>query len=474
MTKNHVEIWNSCLSVIKDNVTEQGYKTWFEPIVPLSLTDNVLTLQVPTQFFYEYLEAHYIDLLKNVIKRFVGTNGKLEYRIPVDSTNSSGSITLPSSNRIFPKNPIGQTPAPERLSQGPINPFVIPGLKKLQIDSQLNENYTFENFIEGECNRLARSAGMKIAKEPGKTAFNPLVIYSGTGLGKTHLCHAIGLETKRLHPEKTVLYVQAEQLSNQYVTANRNNNRPDFINFYQMIDVLIIDDIQFLSGKAGTQDVFFHIFNHLQQNNKQIVITSDKFPSDLQGMEDRLLSRFKWGLTADLQSPDLSTRTSIIREKLRDNGITFPEEVVQYIANNVRNNIRELEGVMNSLMAQSLLNKKSVTMEMAQQIIDRFVRNTVKEVSVEYIINIVCEYFKISPEQLTLNTRKHQVVQARQIAMYLAKKYSNASLVTIGQQCGKKDHATVHHACKTVADHLETDKQFKMMFADIEKRIALS
>jgi chromosomal replication initiator protein len=473
MSDNHVEIWNKCLSVIKDNVTEQGYKTWFEPIVPVSLANNVLTLQVPTQFFYEYLEEHYIDLLRTAIKRFVGAKGKLAYTMPVDSASSSGSITLPSSNRNFPKNPIGQ-PAPERLSQGPINPFVIPGLKKLQIDSQLNENYTFESFIEGDCNRLARSAGLEVAKNPGKGAFNPLVIYSGTGLGKTHLCHAIGLETKRLHPEKTVLYVQAEQLSTQYVTANKNNNRPDFINFYQMIDVLIIDDIQFLAGKAGTQDVFFHIFNHLQQNNKQIVITSDKFPSDLQGMEDRLLSRFKWGLTADLQAPDLPTRTSIIREKLSDNGITFPDEVVQYIAGNVRNNIRELEGVMNSLMAQSLLNKKSVTLDMAQQIIERFVRNTVKEVSVEYIINIVCEYFKISPEQMALNTRKRQVVQARQIAMFLSKKYSNASLASIGQQCGKKDHATVYHACKTITNQLETDKQFKVMFAEIEKKIALS
>jgi chromosomal replication initiator protein len=212
----------------------------------------------------------------------------------------------------------------------------------------------------------------------------------------------------------------------------------------------------------------------LQQNNKQIVITSDKFPSDLQGMEDRLLSRFKWGLTADLQAPDLPTRTSIIREKLHDNGISFPDEIVDYIAGNVRNNIRDLEGVMNSLMAQSLLNKKAVTIDMAQQIIDRFVRNTVKEVSVEYIINSVCDYFKISPEQMALNTRKHQVVQARQIAMYLSKKYSNASLASIGLQCGKKDHATVHHACKTIANQLETDKQFKLMFADIEKKIALS
>jgi len=472
MSGNHVEIWNNCLSVIKDNVTEEAYKTWFEPIVPVSLENNLFILQVPSPFFAEFLDEHHLNLLKPVIKRFAGEKVKLAYKLPVDSSASNGTMTVPSSNRSIPKNPIGQPP-PQRLSDGPINPFVIPGLKKLQIDSQLNENYTFDNFIEGDCNRLARSAGMKIAKEPGKTAFNPLVIYSGTGLGKTHLCHAIGLETKRLHPEKTVLYVQAEQLSTQYVTANKNNNRPDFINFYQMIDVLIIDDIQFLAGKAGTQDVFFHIFNHLQQNNKQIVITSDKFPSELQGMEDRLLSRFKWGLTADLQAPDLSTRTSIIREKLYDNGITFPDEVVQYIASNVRNNIRELEGVMNSLMAQSLLNKRAVTLEMAQQIIDRFVRNTVKEVSVEYIINIVCEYFKISPEQLALNTRKRQVVQARQIAMYLAKKYSNASLAAIGQQCGKKDHATVHHACKTIANQLETDKQFKVMFADIEKRIAL-
>jgi chromosomal replication initiator protein len=472
MSGNHVEIWNNCLAVIKDNVTEEAYQTWFEPIVPVSLENNLFILQVPSPFFAEFLDEHHLNLLKPVIKRFAGEKVRLAYKLPVDSSTSTGTMTVPSSNRSVPKNPIGQPP-PQRLSDGPINPFVIPGLKKLQIDSQLNENYTFDNFIEGDCNRLARSAGLKIAKEPGKTAFNPLVIYSGTGLGKTHLCHAIGLETKRLHPEKTVLYVQAEQLSTQYVTANKNNNRPDFINFYQMIDVLIIDDIQFLANKAGTQDVFFHIFNHLQQNNKQIVITSDKFPSELQGMEDRLLSRFKWGLAADLQAPDISTRTSIIREKLSENGIVFPEEVVEYIANNVRNNIRELEGVMNSLMAQSLLNKRAVTLEMAQQIIDRFVRNTVKEVSVEYIINIVCEYFKISPEQMALKTRKRQVVQARQIAMYLAKKYSNASLAAIGQQCGKKDHATVHHACKTIANQLETDKQFKVMFADIEKKIAL-
>jgi len=474
MDNRHVEIWNKCLSVIKDNTEAQSFATWFKPIVPLSLDDEnkVLTILVPTYFFYEWLEEKYIDLLRMTIKRFLGPEAKLNYRIEADSTDKSFTIEMPGSNRNNPKNPIGR-PAPEKLSEGPINPFVIPGLQKRQIESQLNENYTFDNFIEGECNRVARQCGLEVARKPGGTAYNPLLIYSGTGLGKTHLCHAIGLEAKRLHPDLTVLYVQAEQLYNQYFTATKNNNRVDFIHFYQMIDVLIIDDIQFLAGKTGTQEVFFQIFNYLHQNNKQIVITSDKFPSDLQNIETRLLSRFKWGLTADLQIPDVATRTAIIREKLYTNGITLPDDVVQYLASNLRTSVRELEGVMISLMAQSSINKKAITIEMTQQIIDRFVRNSVKELSVEYIINVVCDYFKISADQLALKTRKQQVVQARQIAMYLAKKYSNTSLAAIGKQCGNKDHATVHHACKTTSDRLETDKQFKAMMAEIEKKIVL-
>ena len=474
MDNRHVEIWNKCLSVIKDNTEPQSFATWFKPIVPLSLDEEskVLTILVPTYFFYEWLEEKYIDLLRMTIKRFLGPEAKLNYRIEADSTDKSFTIEMPGSNRNNPKNPIGR-PAPERLSEGPINPFIIPGRQKRQIDSQLNENYTFDNFIEGECNRVARQCGLEVARKPGGTAYNPLLIYSGTGLGKTHLCHAIGLEAKRLHPDLTVLYVQAEQLYNQYFTATKNNNRVDFIHFYQMIDVLIIDDIQFLAGKTGTQEVFFQIFNYLHQNNKQIIITSDKFPSDLQNIETRLLSRFKWGLTADLQIPDMATRTAIIREKLYTNGITLPDDVVQYLASNLRTSVRELEGVMISLMAQSSINKKAITIEMTQQIIERFMRNSVKELSVEYIINVVCDFFKISADQLAHKTRKQQVVQARQIAMYLSKKYSNTSLAAIGKQCGNKDHATVHHACKTVSDRLETDKQFKALMADIEKKIIL-
>lgn len=472
MENNHVAIWKECMAVFKDNTTPQGFETWFMPIVPVKLEGAVLTIKVPSQFFYEYLDAHYIDLIRKTIKKVLGPDGKLLYSVQMDSSDPTYTMTLPGSNHNDTRNPLGRPPR-ENLSQGIVNPFIIPGLKKLQIDSQLNENYTFDNFVEGECNRVARQGGLEVAKNPGKTVFNPLLIYSGTGLGKTHLCHAIGNEIKRLYPQKTVLYVQAEQFLNQWAVASKNNNQNDFVHFYQMIDVIIIDDIQFLAKKPSTQDVFFHIFNYLHQNNKQLVITSDKLPADLKDIAPRLLSRFKWGLTTDLQMPDIDTRAAILKNKLFNNGIVLSDEITNYLASNVRTNVRELEGVLISLVAQSSLNKKAITIDLAQKIIERFIRNSVKEVSVEYIINIVCDYFNISPEQMSLNTRKHQVVQARQIAMYLSKKYSSASLNAIGQQCGKKDHATVYHACKTVTDRLETDKQFRALVADIEKKIVV-
>ena len=473
MLKSHNEIWRKCLEIIKDNTSEQAYATWFAPIVPIGFANNVLTIQVPSQFFYEWLEEHYLDLLKKTIRRVLGTDGKLEYSIIMDSSDPTYKVVMPGTNRDDVKNSTLGRPAPESLTATPVNPFIFPGLKKMEIDSQLNENYSFDNFIEGDCNRLARSAGLAIAENPGKTAFNPLLIYSQTGLGKTHLCHAIGLHVKHKFPDKTVLYVQAEQFINQYVNASKNNNQNDFVRFYQMIDVLIIDDIQFLAKKTKTQETFFHIFNYLHQNGKQLVLTSDKLPVDLQDMEPRLLSRFKWGLTADLQMPDAATRSSILRNKLYNEGIQLPDEIVEYIASSVHTNIRELEGVLISLVAQASLNKKDITIELAQQIIERFIRNSVKEVSVEYIMNVVCDFFSLPMETLGQSTRKHQVVQARQIAMYFAKKYSKASLTVIGQQCGNKDHATVHHACKTISDRMDTDKQFKSMMAEIEKKILI-
>jgi chromosomal replication initiator protein len=477
MEKLAKRVWENCLTIIKDNINHQSFKTWFEPITPVKLTDNVLTIQVPSQFFYEWLEEHYIDLLKRTIKKELGNQGRLEYSILIENANSQHdrySIVIPTSNRSATRNPDVSIPLNVKTNSKAIpDPFIIPGLQKVKINSQLVERYSFDNFIEGDCNRLARSAGLAIAKNPGKTAFNPLFIYSRVGLGKSHLAHAIGLEVKNNFPDKTVLYVSSDQFFAQYIESVRNNNQNDFTNFYQLIDVLIIDDIQFLSGKIKTQDVFFHIFNQLHQRSKQLVITSDKPPVEIDGIETRLLSRFKWGLTADLQPPDLETRIAILQKRLYNDGITMPYNVIEYLAYSITSNIRELEGAMISILAQASLNKKEINIELTRQIVDNFIRNSNKEISIDYIQKVVSEYFGLSIEEMNSKTRKRNIVQARQLAMYFSKEHTRASLTTIGLQCGNKDHATVLHACKTVKNLLETDKDFKNYFEDLDRMIKL-
>ena len=453
MSNDFNQVWQNCLAVIKDNVSLQSYKTWFDPIAPVKLANNVLTIQVPSQFFYEWLEEHYITLLRKTIKKELGAEGKLEYSIIMENGINNPkpyTVRIPTTNRQALKNEPVSVPIDVNGEKGIRNPFIIPGLKKVKIDSQLNPNYSFESFIEGDCNRLARSAGYAVSKNPGGTAFNPLLIYGGVGLGKTHLVHSIGIEIKNNHPSKTVLYVSSEKFTHQFIDAVRNNNQNDFIHFYQMIDVLIIDDVQFFSGKEKTQDVFFHIFNHLHQTGKQLILTSDKAPVELQGMEQRLLSRFKWGLSADLQNPELETRIAILETKMYNEGLDLPKEVVEYLAYSITTNIRELEGALISLLAQSSLNKKAITLDLAKQMIDKFVKNTAREVSIDYIQKMVCDYFDLPIELLKSKTRKREVVQARQIAMYFAKKMTKSSLANIGMHCGGKDHATVLHACKTV------------------------
>ncbi len=479
MSQEHLTIWKSCLQVIEDNITPQAFKTWFAPIKPLNLESQVLTIQVPSQFFYEWLEEHYISLLRKTIRKELGPDARLEYSIIMENVGASGNqasspytVKIPASNRQSAKNPTVAMPV--GMHETPIkNPFVIPGLRKLNIDSNLNPNYSFDQFIEGECNRLARSAGYAVANKPGGTAFNPLLIYGSTGLGKTHLAHAIGLEIKEQNPELTVLYVSSEKFTHQFIDAVRNNSVNDFSHFYQMIDVLLIDDVQFFSGKEKTQDVFFHIFNHLHQTGKQIVLTSDKPPVEMQGMEQRLLSRFKWGLSADIQVPSLETRMAILEKMMYADGIELPREVVEYLAYSITSNVRELEGALISLIAQSSLNKKSITLELAKQMIDKFVKNTAREVSIDYIQKVVCDYFDLPLELLKSKTRKREIVQARQIAMYFSKKMTKSSLANIGLHCGGKDHATVLHACRTVNNLQETDKHFRKYLDDLEKKLAI-
>jgi chromosomal replication initiator protein len=476
MEKAFTKVWESCLGIIKDNVSSQSFKTWFEPIKPIKLSANVLTIQVPSQFFYEWLEEHYITLLKKTIKKELGTEGRLEYSIIMENNYNNSSkpytVKIPTNNKKELRNP--SVSMPIDLNQNSIrNPFIIPGLKKVNVESQLNSNYSFENLVEGDCNRLARSAGFAVANKPGGTAFNPLLIYGGVGLGKTHLAHAIGIQIKNEFPNKTVLYVSSEKFTQQYIDSVRNNNQNDFVHFYQMIDVLIIDDVQYFAGKEKTQDVFFHIFNHLHQTGKQLVLTADKAPVELQGFEQRLLSRFKWGLAADLQTPGLETRIAILEKKVYADGLDLPKEVIEYLAYSITTNVRELEGALISLLAQSSMNKKAITLELAKQMIDKFVKNTAREVSIDYIQKVVCDYFDLPIELLKSKTRKREVVQARQIAMYFAKSMTKSSLATIGLHCGGKDHATVLHACRTVNNLMDTDKRFKNYIEELNKKISI-
>mgnify|MGYP001206165122 FL=1 len=475
MKKSAQEVWNNCLSYIKDNINEESFKTWFIPIKAIKLKEKTLTIEVPSKFFYEWIEENYIDLLTSAIKKELGNDSRLVYSIMMENIYGNDrpyTIKVPSIKRKSINNQNINLPS-EVINNEIKNPFIVPGLQKLKIDSQLSPNYTFNNFIEGDCNRLARSAGFAVSKNPAGTSFNPLLIYGGVGLGKTHLANAIGVEIKERFPEKTVLYVSAEKFTQQFIESIRNNTRNDFVHFYQLIDVLIIDDIQFFAAKEKTQDIFFHIFNHLHQHNKQIILTSDRAPVDMSGVEQRLLSRFKWGLSADLQQPELETRIAILKNKLYKDGIDIPNDVIEYLAYSISSNIRELEGALISLLAQSSLNKKDISINLARDMIDRFVRTTTREVSIDYIQKIVCDYFDLSIDSFKSKTRKRNIVQARQLAMYFSKQLTKSSLANIGAQCGGKDHATVLHACKTVNNLAETDKTFRTYIEEIEKKFNL-
>lgn len=468
MSTNHSQIvWNNCLNFIRDLVPAQSFHTWFEPIAPVKLQQNVLTIEVPTSFFVEYIEGHYIDVLSAALRKELGSTANLEYQVRVDS--ASKGFTVPHQSQNTPLNK--PVPFPRHSQDSPLNPYIIPGVRQLRIDPQLNSAYSFDNFVEGPCNRLARTAGLSIAKKPGG-AFNPLFIYGGSGLGKTHLAQAIGLQIKETMPDKIVLYVPANLFQIQYMdAANIKNKLTDFMHFYQMIDVLIVDDVQDFANKPGTQNAYFNIFNHLHQSGKQLILTSDRAPVNLKDLDERLLSRFKWGLSAELTLPDYSTRLAILKKKCYNEGVEVPEEVLSFVAEQVTSNIREIEGTFCSLLAQATFNKQPVTLELAQSITERLVSTTQQDISVSDIQKTVCAYFGLSPESLLSKTRKREICQARQIAMYLSRNLTKNSLSTIGAQIGGKDHATVLHSYNTVCNLMDTDRMFRQYVTDIEKRL---
>ena len=468
MVKDHATVWDNCLQSIRRIVNPQSYKTWFEPIRPIRLDNNALTIQVPSIIFYEWLEEHYVDVLKTTIRKELGDRGRLEYQIL-----TAAQMGKASQNGNGKANGDGYVPG--NINMETIkNPFVIPGIRKMHIEPNLNKNYVFTNYIEGDCNRLARSAGQAIAKKPGGNPFNPLFVYGDSGLGKTHLVHAIGNEVLERFPDKTVLYITTDSFTNQFIQALKNNAINDFVTFYHMADVLIVDDIHFLSNKQKTQDIFFQIFNQLHQGGKQIILTSDRSPKDLDGIEERLISRFKWGLTADLQAPDLETRIAIMEAKMGREGIEIPPNVVEYICYNIQKNIRELEGVLVSLIAQSSINHREIDLDLAKEVIKNFVSQINKEITVEFIQQLVADHFEVSVDKLHSETRKRSIVIARQLAMFLAKKLTDKSLKNIGEMFGGRDHSTVIYSCKTVQDLMETDVVFKDTVAELEKKIKMS
>ena len=459
MENNHVELWNRCLRVIKDNVPESTFNTWFEPIVPLKYEDKKMTVEVPSNFFYEFIEAHFMNLLRSVLYKEIGEGTHLYYKILTDKTNHI-TVGIPSENRIVES--VAQQPAVV-ANRTP----VVQG----NLDPRLNPKYRFDNFIEGDSNKLPRAVAEEVASRPAKTAFNPLFIYGASGVGKTHLVNAIGARIKEIHPQMRVLYVSANLFQVQYVDATLKNKVNDFINFYQTIDVLIIDDIQEFASMTKTQNTFFHIFNHLHQNGKQLILTSDRPPVMLQGMEDRLLTRFKWGLLAELEKPNTALRKDILKDKMHHNGLEFPEPVINFIAENVTESVRDLEGIVNSLMAYSTVYNKDIDINFAESIVKKVAKIEKKEITVDGIIAKVCEHYDIETESLHPRSRKHNVVIARQVAMYLAKKYTDTSCSKIGQLIGKKNHATVIYSCKFVKNQLEIDKNFRSEMEEIENMI---
>ena len=456
------EVWQVCLNRIKEQTSQVEFAKWFEPIHPISFDGTNLRLMVPNESYVTHIQENYMKIFAQAIMQMYGRQTRLLYSVPNTEEKTSANADMTAISRH-----VTQTDTSHIM-----NPFAIPGMKRLRIDPQLNAKYTFSTHVEGECNRLARSAGMTVALEPGSSPFNPLYIYGGSGLGKTHIAQAIGHEVRERHPELQVLYVSTNKFQAQFQTAYKNGEINDFIRFYQMVDVLIIDDIQELTGKTGTQNAFFNIFNHLQLSGKQLILTSDKPPVELKDIEQRLLTRFKWGLSASVDIPDYATKLKIIRSKSEAMGVPLTEEVVTYLAENISANIREIEGALLSLKANAQYLNRRVSTSLAKDVLKAYVHVSQKEISINRITELVCDYFNIDQKDFNSTKRTREVAQARQVAMYLAKQHTKLPLAAIGSAIGGRNHATVLHSCKSVTNFMETDKAFKAQIDELEKLVA--
>lgn len=482
MNENLVLIWERCLTFMKDNLTaaedhsdykklENSFDLLFDKVQPISLVENNLTLMVPSDFYKEYIEDNYLSLLSAALRKNIGKGVKLWYSVMENKPSGrEKQITVNVKGTTVSKPKVQET-MPQSFSTSIVNPFVVPGIKKVNIDSNLKADFSFENYVEGESNKFASTVAKSIAKRPGSTAFNPLFLHGGFGVGKTHLGHAVGLEVKSLFPDKVVLYLSSEKFIQQFVAAAKAHKQTEFANFYQMVDVLIIDDIQFLSGKSATQDSFFHIFDYLHQNGKQIILTSDRAPVDIMDIQERIVSRFKWGLTAEIKSPDFDTRKKIIVDKLSRDGIVLSDDMLDFLATEVKSSVRDLIGVINSVIAYSTIYKSDLSLELLKETISKIASNKKKIINIPYIQEVVCEYFGIKREELISKTRKREIALPRQLAMYFSKELTNATYMKIGEEMGGKDHSTVMYACETIRDVSKIDKEIKKYVKELSEKI---
>ena len=465
MNNSHKALWEECLHLIEANVSEQQYKTWFAPIVfeSYSEAEQTLLVQVPSPYVYEYLEQYYVGLLSKVLARVFGTSVKLNYRIVTVKAQHNVTTTVESEGPSDIQQPQGTNKAPSTLD----------AVTPQQLNPQLDVKKTFQNFIEGDSNKLPPTVGLSIAEHPGKSTFNPFFIYGPSGCGKTHLINAIGVRCKETYPQKRVLYVSARLFQVQFTDSVRHNTTNDFINFYQSIDVLIVDDIQEWMNSPKTLDTFFHIFNHLFRMGRQIILASDRPPVDLQGMKDRLLTRFACGLIAELEKPNVQLCVDILHAKCRRDGLKIPADVIDYIAQTANGSVRDLEGVVNSLMAYSIVYNTNVDMRLAERIIKRAVKVDNHPLTVDDILEKVCQHYHVEQRQVFSKSRKRELVQVRQVSMYLAQKYTKMPAGRIGQLIGNRDHSTVIHSCNTIEQRLKVDKSFSEELSSIENSFKL-
>ena len=462
MNNSHNALWDKCLALIKENVSEQQYKTWFSPIVFESFSDKDKTLlvQVPSPYVYEYLEEYYIDLLSRVLSKCFGAGVRLTYRIVADKTHGL-------TTDVQADDAVG-IERPQPTTRGNKAPTALDAAVPQDLNPQLNPKQTFNNFIEGSSNKLPRTVGLSIAEHPGKSTFNPFYMYGPSGCGKTHLINAIGVRCKELYPQKRVLYVSARLFQVQFTDSLLKKRINDFINFYQSIDVLIVDDIQEWATATSTLDTFFHIFNHLFRNGKQIILASDRPPVDLQGMKDRLLTRFSCGLIAEMEKPNVELCVDILKNKCRRDGLKIPEDVIRYIAQTASGSVRDLQGVINSLLAYSVVYNCNIDMHLAERVIKRAVKVDNHPLTIDDILDKVCGHFNVTQQNVFSRSRKREYVLVRQVSMYLAQKYTKMPAARIGQLIGNRDHSTVIHSCSTIEKRLKIDKEFLNEITDIE------